>query len=82
MRFALTVEPNNTEIKKRITRTKILRRTGKPSLPTTISLELKTNPFLRCDRNEVIRAAQRFAGTKLDNPLDVFTSLRVWKDLF
>ncbi|NQY51764.1 MAG: hydroxyacylglutathione hydrolase [Piscirickettsiaceae bacterium] len=82
LKFALTVEPNNEEIKKRINKIKFLQRAGKPISPTTISLELATNPFLRCDRNEVIRAAQRFAGAKLDNPLAVFTSLRVWKDLF
>ncbi len=82
LKFALTVDPNNIEIKKRITEIKILQQADKISLPTTISLELATNPFLRCNKAEVIRTVQQFAGTKLDNPLAVFTSLRVWKDSF
>ncbi|OUR65597.1 hydroxyacylglutathione hydrolase [Methylophaga sp. 42_25_T18] len=80
LKFALKVEPNNIAIKQRIEDSKKLRAANLPTLPTTIAEELTTNPFLRCDQAEVIQAAQRFTGTKLTNPLAVFTALRAWKD--
>jgi hydroxyacylglutathione hydrolase len=45
--FAAGVEPNNEDIKKRIADVKELRRHGKPTLPSTMALEMATNPFLR-----------------------------------
>jgi hydroxyacylglutathione hydrolase len=47
--FAVVVEPNNADIKERIERVNQLRASGTPSVPSTVSEELLTNPFLRCD---------------------------------
>ena len=82
LQFAATVEPSNTAIQTRIKDIDVIRKMGKPSLPTTLAMELKTNPFLRCDQPEVIQSAQQFAGYSLDSPLAVFTALRTWKDRF
>ena len=82
LRFAAFVEPNNTDIKQRIADTETLRMDGKPSLPSLLSLELKTNPFLRCQQPEVIQAAQQFSGQQLHSSKAVFTVLRAWKDQF
>lgn len=71
--FALNVEPSNNALRLRQLQVKALRNTNKPSLPTTIKLELKTNPFLRCH----IPAIQKAVG--IDQPesiLTVFTQLR------
>jgi hydroxyacylglutathione hydrolase len=46
-RFALTIEPENEALKKRVADVESLRAAGKPTLPTTIELEKATNPFLR-----------------------------------
>jgi hydroxyacylglutathione hydrolase len=46
-RFALTIEPENEALQKRAREVDALRAAGKPTLPTTIGLELETNPFLR-----------------------------------
>jgi hydroxyacylglutathione hydrolase len=46
-RFALTIEPENEALQKRAREVDQLRAAGKPTLPTTIGLELETNPFLR-----------------------------------
>jgi hydroxyacylglutathione hydrolase len=46
-RFALTIEPENEALKARAQEVDQLRAAGKPTLPTTIGLELATNPFLR-----------------------------------
>ncbi len=52
-RFALTVDPGNAELQKRYETVKALRAANRQTLPTTIGLELKTNPF----------PAGRYAGT-------------------
>jgi hydroxyacylglutathione hydrolase len=53
-RFALTVEPRNAQLQKRVKDVEALRAAGKFTLPTTIALELATNPFLRAP-NPTIR---------------------------
>ena len=46
-KFALTIEPENAALQKRAKEVDELRAAGKATLPTTIGLELETNPFLR-----------------------------------
>ena len=46
-RFALTIEPENEALQKRAKEIDQMRAAGKATLPTTIGLELDTNPFLR-----------------------------------
>ena len=46
-RFALTIEPENAALQKRAKEVDQMRAAGRPTLPTTIGLELETNPFLR-----------------------------------
>jgi hydroxyacylglutathione hydrolase len=48
-KFALHVEPDNLEIQQRFEHVEALRMLGQPTLPSTIALELETNPFLRAD---------------------------------
>ncbi len=51
--FALTLEPKNMALRQRKAATEALRHDQQPSLPSTIALELATNPFLRCDSAEI-----------------------------
>jgi hydroxyacylglutathione hydrolase len=46
-RFALTVEPDNPELTRRMSAVDEARARGKPTVPTTIEAELGTNPFMR-----------------------------------
>jgi hydroxyacylglutathione hydrolase len=46
-KFALGIEPENAALQKRAKEVDQLRAAGKPTLPTTIGIELETNPFLR-----------------------------------
>ena len=46
-RFALTIEPENEALSKRAKEVDQTRAAGKATLPTTMGLELATNPFLR-----------------------------------
>jgi hydroxyacylglutathione hydrolase len=80
--FAEAVEPNNLQTKARRTSCNALRQEGRPTLPSSLSEELATNPFLRCSEADVRQAAEIQAGHALHEPLAVFTVLRKWKDGF
>lgn len=58
-RFAAAVEPENSDITARILQTAKLRANNLPTLPGTLDVELKTNPFLRAD------SAKKFAELRL-----------------
>ena len=82
LRFALSVEPCNTEINKKLADIKVLRSSGKFSTPTTIAEEKQTNPFLRCTSSEIKDTVK---SRDPDNDLtekEVFRKLRELKDVF
>lgn len=74
--FALQVEPDNPALQARAMHTRDLRAAGRPTLPTTLALELDTNPFLRCPQ---IMQKQPQLGT---DALAVFTELRQQRNHF
>ncbi|MBA2654633.1 MAG: hydroxyacylglutathione hydrolase [Gammaproteobacteria bacterium] len=80
LRFALLVEPDNEEIKQRYNETLLLRKNNTPTVPASIAIEKKTNPFLRCDQKNVITAAEKYAGSPLTHPVEVLKALRDWKN--
>lgn len=82
LQFALTVEPDNADLQQRFADSQTMRAKQQPTVPSVLSLEKATNPFLRCDVPAVRRAAEQQAGQSLDNPLAVFKVLRQWKDNF
>jgi len=59
-RFALTVEPGNEALVKRMAQVTIMRENGEPTVPTSIALERATNPFMRAASVEQL-AARRSA---------------------
>lgn len=77
-RFALSVDPGNARLKARADKVEALRAEGKPTLPTTISAERATNPFLRAD-DPAIRQA---LGMEAASDAEVFAELRRRKDAF
>ena len=81
LEFAKEVEPLNEIINKRYNEVSELRNKGIPTLPTTLSIELQSNPFLRTDIQEVQnRVFDKFKTNK--NEQDVFKAIRQWKDNF
>lgn len=82
LRFAQAVETNNAAIKKRIETCTQLRAKNLPTVPAQLSEEKQTNPFLRCDVQSVIVAAEKYADRKLNNPDEVFAVIRQWKNEF
>eukprot|EP00124_Ichthyophonus_hoferi_P001647 Ihof_evm8s91 gene=Ihof_evmTU8s91 len=53
LEFASLVEPNNEAIKKKLNWAKACKAAGKPTIPSTVSDELATNPFVRVTESEV-----------------------------
>jgi len=76
--FALSLEPGNAALIQRQQNTSALRNLQQPSLPSSIALELTTNPFLRCDSKEIQSSIQ------LKNPtlLQVFSTIREMKNVY
>lgn len=77
-RFALTIEPGNADLVARAKEVERLRNAGKPTLPTTMALEKRTNPFLRVNQ-PAIRATLGMTGA---SPAEVFAEIRGRKDRF
>ena len=80
--FARAVEPDNKELALRAASDAQLRKDNRPTLPSTIGREKKTNPFLRCVEPAVIAAADKYMGTRVGDPVQVFAAIRKWKNNF
>ncbi len=88
--FALTVEPMNDDLQQYAAQVKSLRLQNQRTIPSSIGLEKKINPFLRCSQKEIILAADNFRNThpksssvtKYNNATEVFSTIRQWKDQF
>ena len=77
-RFALTLEPGNTALKARMEDVTAARQAGKPTVPSTMGLEKKTNPFLRPDSDEI----RKSLGMEKSGDVAVFGEIRARKDKF
>ncbi|MGB0919969.1 MAG: hydroxyacylglutathione hydrolase [Alphaproteobacteria bacterium] len=76
--FALTVDPDNEVLQARARAITEARERGEPTVPTTIGIELETNPFLRPDSATLRNTLNMQAA---DN-VDVFAEVRARKDSF
>lgn len=58
-RFALTIEPQNADLKARVQQVKQQRAQGQTTVPFSLAEELATNPFLRAHSCEEFAAIRR-----------------------
>jgi hydroxyacylglutathione hydrolase len=77
-RFALTVEPDNSQLQQRMTVIDQLREKHLPTVPSTIEQELATNPFFRED-SLALQETIKMTGK---NPVEIFAEIRRLKDHF
>lgn len=82
LKWALAVEPDNQALIDRWSAASRLRENALPTLPSTLQLELDTNPFMRTSQASVSAAASKYAVQTLDQPTDIFAALREWKNNF
>ena len=81
LRFALAVEPDNPAVMERATGAARRRQALQPTLPSTLQLELETNPFLRAHTPSVRSAVQKL-GDPASSNVQIFAAIRTWKDHF
>lgn len=79
LRFAQLVEPDNTDVTRHAAHCRELRRDGRPTLPSTLALEGRINPFLRTAL-PAVQAAAREHGANSADEVEVFAALREWKN--
>jgi len=77
-RFALTVDPENAALRRRVEAVDAARREGRPTVPSHLGEEKATNPFLRAG-SAAIRAT---LGMPDAQDVDVFARVRKLKDEF
>jgi hydroxyacylglutathione hydrolase len=78
IKFARTVEPDNTALAAREAQAKAQVANGEPTIPVTIGAEKAENPFLRADRADV--AAN--VGMSRKPAAEVFAEIRARKNKF
>jgi hydroxyacylglutathione hydrolase len=76
--FALSIEPGNKTVRQRLDEVKYAIRQSKQTVPSSLSQEKATNPFLRADAPEM-KAALGMASARA---VEVFAELRRRKDVF
>lgn len=82
LQFAINVEPDNLDLTQRLQNVAEHRKRLEATVPSTIEVELKTNPFLRTQIPPIIKAAEGFAKQKLLKESDIFLAIRTLKDNF
>lgn len=82
-RFALSLEPENTDLIESNEVSKQQREDNIPTLPSKLSLEKKTNPFLRIHHPSVKnQAAQQLKEVIAKDLISTFSQVRRAKDSF
>ncbi|MFG1402623.1 hydroxyacylglutathione hydrolase [Xanthobacter sediminis] len=77
-RFALSVDPDNADLRAFAARVEAERAAGRPTVPSRLAEEIAANPFLRAD-DTALAARLGLAGA---DPAAVFTELRARKNDF
>ena len=81
LRFAWSIDSNNTALAERIKRDWATRAEGGCTVPSTIAVERATNPFLRHhDPQLKARVQEAFPDRTLATAADVFAATRALKD--
>ena len=78
--FAQRVEPENAALAARLERARAQRAAGLPTLPSTLGEERACNPFLRWGEPAVIDSANKYLGSRVSDPVKVFSAIREWKN--
>ncbi|KJS04214.1 MAG: hydroxyacylglutathione hydrolase [Gammaproteobacteria bacterium BRH_c0] len=82
LHFAASVEPGNSDLRRRLEEVIALREANQPTVPSQLDLERATNPFLRCHLPTLAQAVSQRSDKKLENEVAVFAAIRHLKDTF
>ncbi len=82
LKFALHIEPNNTALHTKLKDAQSKLSSGNSTVPSNLENEKQTNPFLRCDIDEVRSRVSSLSGKTLTSGEETFAELRKLKDTF
>ncbi len=82
LKFAQAIEPDNSDLAAYTQRCQEQRALNFPTLPSSIGLEQRINPFLRTAEAAVVRSARAHEPATNADPVSVFATLRTWKNNF
>lgn len=74
LKFAASIDAENVTLQDRLSQVTAARKQNQPTIPTTLSIEKATNPFLRWDTDSLQTIA------KSQDPVTVFGHIRQLKD--
>ncbi|MGB3246555.1 MAG: hydroxyacylglutathione hydrolase [Sulfitobacter sp.] len=77
-KFALTVDPDNPDLISRVEEVEAARKAGQSTVPSQLSTEMKTNPFLRVADPDI----RAHLGMQTSTDTEVFAEIRKRKDKF
>lgn len=80
LEFAQVIDPENPLLQQRVKQDGEKIKAGVPTVPSALSTELATNPFMRWDNPAIKAACESFSGEKLTSDGAVFRVIRHWKD--
>ncbi|MBU1693530.1 MAG: hydroxyacylglutathione hydrolase [Verrucomicrobia bacterium] len=78
MQFALELEPDNPDVRRRLAELRARVREGRPTVPSTLAEEKATNPFLRSGSPDL----RRTLGLTDVSDMEVFAEIRRRKDAY
>lgn len=78
--FAKTIDGANPALLERMRSDRDLRDRNRPTLPSTLSLEKATNPFLRFHDQDMASFAAQYLNRPHPSPAEVFGAIRAAKD--
>jgi hydroxyacylglutathione hydrolase len=76
LRFALTVDGDNTDLQNRYDQVKLARSQGEATIPSLLGVEKQTNPFLRWEQPSLQLAVNS------SDPVQTFARIRGLKDKY
>ena len=77
-RFAATIEPGSAALRQRAADIEAARAQGRPTVPSTLELELATNPLLRAG----LQSVKAHLDMRDESDVAVFAEIRRRKDSF
>lgn len=82
LRFAAAVEPAAAAVAQRLAEVEAQRGQGLATVPSSIGVELATNPFLRTGTAAVRSAAADRLGRAPTTEAECFAAIREWKNVY
>jgi len=77
LEFAHTVDPDNKALLKRMHNDGQCRKQSLPTIPSSIALEIESNPFLRPMNRDFCSTYARQHNIQSSDALSVFTDIRL-----